>query len=210
VQKQLKVTVALRLVRRDEKPETFAGPARRFSRRAQKGARMRKKRAESQSVEWIEVPEFSDAEREHIRERLVLGLPTRQMLDSPLKSAAGHARDIRVLTKIADGLAARIERDEPLDARERAWAARALREWATQLPREPRKARGRPRGKLPAPIFMIFARMMARTGENKSAAIAKLAEEYGVTIEAVRKAVKHEEAEINQFYAHDNDPTKSK
>lgn len=86
----------------------------------------------------------------------------------------------------ARDLAKKIERGEPLDETERNIAAWILREWA-DIPIEATKRRP---GQLPRYDHVVAAwwiELARRSGKSKETAIADKAEEYGVTVEAMKK-----------------------
>jgi len=136
-------------------------------------------------------------------DRVVDGV-TISMPDSPLTPAKQESEGITFLTSPEDyektsrsqiayfnELADRIESGDPtLTVLDGIWAAGAIRAYASQIPLQAPKGRGRQPVVDPGRVALEFAVLTVLKAVPKSAARAQLAEEHGVSDEAIRKALK--------------------
>ncbi len=92
--------------------------------------------------------------------------------------------------ELADKLITDAPLEELLNTFDRVWAAGAIRAYASQIPlAEPRLRGQRPKVD-PGAVALQYALKTIKQGTPKSVAIAELAEEWDVSDEAIRKALK--------------------
>lgn len=93
-------------------------------------------------------------------------------------------------SELADKLITDAPLEESLSLFDRVWAAGAIRAYASQIPLKKPGSRGQAPRLDPGKVAVEFALETVNKGVPKSVAIARLAEKWDVSDEAIRKALK--------------------
>lgn len=112
--------------------------------------------------------------------------------------------------RVAWRIARELDRGETMDACDMGFVAMILREWADNLKGAPQRKPGKPVTFCHATAAVEWA-LKVRNGANKTEAKNQVAEELGVTVEAIRKVIKTNGKAAAEFVAMlpaPNPPTK--